>query len=61
MCHTKDFKIGQEMSELWPFYLLFKAHNFADLLRAYFSSFGKNFCYNCSSKGIVISPSEAEL
>jgi hypothetical protein len=22
MCHTKNFKIGQEMSELWPFYLL---------------------------------------
>jgi hypothetical protein len=27
-----DFLIGSEMSEIWPFYLLFKANDFAGLL-----------------------------
>jgi hypothetical protein len=33
MCHAKDFLIGSEMSEIWTFYLLFKANDFAGIDR----------------------------
>jgi hypothetical protein len=31
MCHANNFRIDQEISELWIFYLVFDAPNFAGL------------------------------
>ena len=59
MCHAKDFKIRQEMSELWPFYLLFKAHNFAGLLRAYFSSLSNEISTEVLKTSVLIAPKRA--
>ena len=59
MCHTKDFKIGQEISKLWPFYLLFKASNFTGLQRDYFSRWGNEIIVEASKTSVMIAPKRA--
>jgi hypothetical protein len=47
------------MSELWPFYLLFRAHNFSGLLRAYFSSKGNEISTELKKTSVTIAPKRA--